>query len=232
MLEIRAILFDFGKTLIDYNLELIARGLAQVARIAPEDVFYILARDEKRGRTLMDLHERGLIVDENLKTEVKCALIERVIALRGKRGIGIGAIDGLSDEKFWEIWNEMFGPRDPLCETYIKRLRDAGYYLGIISNINPAHKAFVLKRFKLLLDLLHDFTASCDPDVQSRKPEAKIFRVAFSKSGVPPEQTIFVDDMPENVKAVQPFGVHGIVAKTMSQIFADLKYKYGVGVGA
>ncbi len=227
MPEIRAILFDFGKTLIDYNLELIARRLAQVAKISPEDVFYILARDEKRGRTLVDLHERGLIEDENLKTEVKCALIERVIALRGKRGIGVGAVDGLPDEKFWEIWNEMFGPRDLLYETYIKRLRDAGYYLGIISNINPAHKAFVLERFKPLTDLFYHFTASCDPDVQSRKPDLKIYGVAFGKANIHTEQIVYVDDVEENAKAVERFGAHGITAKTMSQIFCDLK-KMGV----
>lgn len=219
MPKIRGIIFDFGKTLIDYHLELIFRSFARVSGAPPEDVHEIWAG---RGLSigLSDLFERGLITPAEFRFRWKQGLI-----LRGHKR---NTIIRLSDKAFDECWNEMFGPRDPLYyEEYLKRLRDAGYYLGIISNINPLHYAFIAERYKDLLALFHDFTASCDFEVQARKPDSRIYSVAFAKAqkaaGIQPEQIVYVDDVAENAAGVAPFGGRYIVAKTFSQIFADLK---------
>lgn len=217
MLEIRAIYFDFGKTLIDYYLELIFRSFAHLSGVPPEDVCKIWFG-------LADSWEKGLMRPEEFRRRWKEGLIARLPAEKEYKQ---ETIFRLSDEGFDECWSDMFGLRDPLYETYLKQLRDAGYYLGIISNINPLHHLFVLDRYKYLISLFHHFTASCDSEVQSRKPDVKIFRVAFAKSGIPPEHSLFIDDVPENAHAVLPFGARYIVAKTFSQIFADLK-KLGV----
>lgn len=219
MPEIRAIFFDFGKTLIDYNLELIFRSFARLSGVPPEAVHEIWAN---RGAAigLSDSFERGLMQSAEFRRQWKEGLIARLSAEEEHRQ---KTIFRLSDEKFDECWNEMFGPRDLLYEEHLKRLRDAGYYLGIISNINPLHHRFVLERYKEPISLFHYFIASCDSDVQSRKPDAKIFRVAFAKSGIDPKHIVYIDDVAENAHAVYPFGARGIVAKTSSQIFADLK---------
>lgn len=219
MPEIRAIFFDFGKTLIDYNLELIFRSFAAVSGVSPEDVHEIWA---KRGASigLNDSFERGLIQPAEFRRRWKEGLIAGLPAEKEHKQ---KTIFRLSDEKFDECWNEMFSPRDFLYEEYLKRLRDAGYYLGIISNINPLHHAFVMERYKELISLFSHFTASCDFEVQARKPDAKIFRVAFAKAKIDPKHIVYIDDVAENAHAVYPFGARGIVARTPSQIFADLK---------
>lgn len=225
MPEIRALFFDFGKTLIDYQLELIFRSFARVSGMPPEDVHEIWAgRGPFIG--LSDWSERGLMTPAEFRFRWKRGLLARIPAGEAyayKRN----SVIRLSDEAFDECWNEMFGPRDLLYEEYIKRLRDAGYYLAIISNINPLHHAFISERYKVLIDLFHDFTASCDPEVQARKPDSRIYSVAFAKAqkaaGIQPEQSVFIDDVEENAYAVRAFGAYGIHARTFSQIFADLK---------
>lgn len=219
MLEIRAIFFDFGKTLIDYNLELIFRSFAHLSGVPPEDVHEIWA---SRGAAigLSDSFERGLMQPAEFRRRWKEGLIARLPADKEYKH---KTIFRFSDKKFDECWNDMFGPRDLLYEEYLKRLRDAGYYLGIISNINPLHYAFISERYKELISLFSHFTASCDFEVQARKPDAKIFRVAFAKAKIDPKHIVYIDDVAENAHAVFPFGAHGIVVKTFSQIFADLK---------
>lgn len=223
MPEIRGIIFDFGKTLIDYQLELLFRLFAEVSGVPPENVHEIWA---SRGASigLSDKFERGLMMPAEFRFRWKQGLIMRLPAGKEYKR---NTIIRLSDKAFDEGWNEMFGPRDLLYEEYIKRLRDAGYYLGIISNINPLHYAHILERYKKSLALFHDFTASCDPEVQTRKPDSRIYSVAFAKAqkaaGIQPEQIVYIDDVAENAAGVVPFGGSYIVAKTFSQIFADLK---------
>lgn len=225
MQKIRAIFFDFGKTLVDYQLESIFRSFAGVSGVPPEEVHEIWAsRGSSIGLSDEFEFERGLITPAEFRFRWRQGLIRHLPA--GKEH-NPNTIIRLSDEKFDECWNEMFGPRDLLYEEYLKRLRDAGYYLGIVSNINPLHYAFISERYKELLALFHDFTASCDPDVQARKPDSRIYSVAFAKAqkaaGIQPEQVVYIDDVEGNAVGVAPFGARYIVAKTFSQIFADLK---------
>lgn len=223
MQEIRAIFFDFGKTLVDYQLESIFRSFAGVSGVSPEEVHEIWAsRGSSTG--LSDAFERGLMTPAEFRFRWRQGLIMRLPAGKEYKR---NTIIRFSDNAFDECWNEMFGPRDMLYEEHIRRLRYAGYYLSIISNINPLHYAFVSERYQDLIALFHDFTASCDPEVQARKPDSRIYSVALAKAqkaaGIQPEQVVYIDDVEENAAGIVSFGGRFIVAKTFSQIFADLK---------
>jgi FMN phosphatase YigB (HAD superfamily) len=226
MPEIRAIISDFGNTLAWYDLEKVYRPLANLSGVPPEDIVDIWD-NPKTGTGIMRPSECGLLSDDAFIREWKTALFARA-----SRENALYA-DLFFNWNFERIWNGMFAPRDTMCEEYVRRLRKNGYYLGMITNINPMHLAFVRKRFSSLFAHFHDVTASCDLLVQSRKPEDKIYCAAIAKAmafakkhwneDIEPMHMVYIDDVPEYAKAVSAFGARYIVAKTQSQIFRDLK---------
>lgn len=77
------------------------------------------------------------------------------------------------------------------------------YRLGIISDTWPSIRAQL--RF-LELDSYFSFTTfSCF--VGAFKPDPKIFADALNKCGCPPEETVFVDDSPINLKGAVQMGI-------------------------
>ncbi|MFN4294745.1 MAG: HAD family hydrolase [Thermoflexales bacterium] len=80
------------------------------------------------------------------------------------------------------------------------------YKTGLISNALPdARQMFADKLNRDLFDLL---VFSGEEGV--KKPDPEIFRRALARLGACPEESIFVDDMAENVAAAQALGMRGI----------------------
>lgn len=83
-----------------------------------------------------------------------------------------------------------------------------GVTIGIISNTNEAHVAWLdehlpeLQQFDLVI---------MSNEVGMAKPDPEIFRLALELLEVAPDQTIFIDDLAENVQAAQALGLYGIV---------------------
>jgi 2-haloacid dehalogenase len=55
------------------------------------------------------------------------------------------------------------------------------------------------------------------------KPEQRIYEIAESRFGLPPEQLLFIDDKPENIAAAVARGWHGHVFSDAATLEADLK---------
>lgn len=55
------------------------------------------------------------------------------------------------------------------------------------------------------------------------KPDERIYKIALERLGVSPQETIFVDDMTENVKAALGLGMHAIQFHDTQQTLADIR---------
>jgi putative hydrolase of the HAD superfamily len=56
-----------------------------------------------------------------------------------------------------------------------------------------------------------------------RKPEPEFYERALAGLGVPANQTVFIDDKPENVEAAEMLGIQGIIAENSRQVMHDLE---------
>lgn len=97
---------------------------------------------------------------------------------------------------------------DTFDESLLALIRSlhARYKTGLISNALPDARAMFAS--KLDGDLFDILVFSGEEGV--KKPDPEIFRRALARLAVRPEESIFVDDMPENVAAAQALGMHGI----------------------
>lgn len=101
----------------------------------------------------------------------------------------------------------------------VKSLSTDGYKLGIISDIIKPHVECHAKH-----GLFDNFLAkvfSCE--VELRKPDPKIFQIALQQLNSMPENTIFIDDDPDIIRAVEKLGINGIVFKNDNQLKNDLE---------
>lgn len=98
-------------------------------------------------------------------------------------------------------------------------LHSKGIRVGIISNIYTI--------FAKIVSMLGDYRGfdpvilSCE--VKLKKPNPAIFRLALQRCRASPEETIFIDNLQENVDAAEQLGMKVILARNSDQIVADVK---------
>jgi HAD superfamily hydrolase (TIGR01509 family) len=82
----------------------------------------------------------------------------------------------------------------PDCQQTLARLKDMGLYLSIVSNIDDDMLGPLVERAELQRWLSH-WTSS--EAARSCKPDQRFFDIALEKSGLKPDQIVFVGDSPE-----------------------------------
>lgn len=80
------------------------------------------------------------------------------------------------------------------------------FRLGIISDTWPSAMEFL--KAAGLFDLFDSITFSCQLGIF--KPDAALYQHALAGLGLPPEQTIFVDDCPECLEGAKNQGIFPI----------------------
>ena len=66
---------------------------------------------------------------------------------------------------------------------------------------------------------------SCE--VKEIKPEPQIYRTLLTRFGLKPEESVFLDDRPENCEAARVLGIHAIEFHNLKQAAKELE-KLGV----
>jgi HAD superfamily hydrolase (TIGR01509 family) len=107
-------------------------------------------------------------------------------------------------DEFRLAWDDIFTENVPMIEL----ARQAPRPRFLLSNTNAAHADWVRRRFPGVLPLFDGCVLS--NEVGAEKPEEAIYRQVERLSGAPPDQHVFIDDVPEFAAAARAFGWHGI----------------------
>ncbi len=99
-----------------------------------------------------------------------------------------------------------------------KKLKNAGYKIGMLSNNNFANKEIMLKGG---LDKIFD-PLVISSEIKASKPWPEAYKIFAEKMGCQPEEIIFIDDSPKNVAVARELGFAGIVFKDYSSLIAEL----------
>jgi len=119
---------------------------------------------------------------------------------------------------FAEIWTDVFWV-NPSTEELLKKLRGK-VRLASISNTNELFVRTWRKDFPVLGRIETFFFSN---EVGLRKPDPAIYLHALEKLGVDPEETVFIDDIEENVQAAESVGMHGIRFQSGEEAGKELK---------
>lgn len=100
-----------------------------------------------------------------------------------------------------------------------RRDRDGDIKLYYLSNM-PAPFARTLEQKHAFLNWFDGGVFS--GDVKLGKPDPAIYQLLADRHGLAPERTVFIDDMPVNVKAAQDLGWHAIHCHDASLVASQL----------
>ena len=207
MSQARAVLFDFGGTLFDYEtlapgerdvlislarwagIEADEHDIRRTYRAALKRVFYeylprpYYLHGDLFGDVLHALaKEYGVILTDDLFTRYRAAQFER----RAKD----------------------FALRAGVRET-LKELRNRGLHLGIVSNVDDDHFTHMMKLSQL--EPYFDSLLTSE-QAQSCKPDTGIFHEALRRAGCEPGEAFFVgDSVQQDIAGANQLGLRSVL---------------------
>lgn len=192
MSSVKNIIFDFGNVLFDLNLGAFTRELQQKLgdALAP-------AREKLLQEKIFEQYETG-----GMSTE---EFLDKICAASG---------NALSPQEVENAWNAIFIGMPAHRFDLLLRLRRQ-YKVFLLSNINDIHERWI-DAYMLREHGLEDYHYPYFDGVyfshliRLRKPDPEIFEYVLADAELHPHETLFFDDLPENVKAACQTGIRGI----------------------
>jgi len=184
---IRNIIFDLGGVILNINPQLTVEAFRSLGwRNFYEE------NNQSRGKELFYSLESGSSSPEVFRDNVRKMIdIQR------------------NDEEIDAAWAAMILdiPADRI--RYLEELKKS-YRLFLLSNTNEIHRIKFHRDFETdfgysLYDLFeHNFYSH---EMGMRKPNPQIYIQALTEAGLEPEETLFIDDMEENIEAAKTTGM-------------------------
>ncbi len=105
---------------------------------------------------------------------------------------------GITPTEFIEIWDVISMPNEKYFE-FLKEWKEGGNKLYLLSNINVVAWNYYREQpiFRIFDGLFLSYR------LRLAKPDPRIFEVCLKKAEVGPEQTLFVDDLEENIETAK-----------------------------
>jgi putative hydrolase of the HAD superfamily len=199
----RGLLVDFGGVLTTDVFESF-RAFCEAEGLSPHAVRDRFRQDPAARDLLADL-ECGRISEEEFEPQF-AALLE------------IPDPAGLIDRLFAGMH-----PDQAMLDA-VRAAREAGVRTGLISN-SWGHGRYDRSQFPQLFD-----GAVISGEVGVRKPEPRIYRLGAQAIDLPPDQCVFVDDLPGNLKPARELGMATIHHVCAERTIAELERALAVNL--
>jgi glucose-1-phosphatase len=199
------LIFDFGNVVAHFDYRKACETLGRPIGVSGE-VFLERARAAGFG-PLVERYESGKMTAEEFSG-----------AVCGQVGLEIAHDD------FAAAWADIFRLNEPIAPL-IADLKRRGYTLVLGSNTNDLHAAQFRRQFAETLAHFDRLVLSYE--VGWIKPHASFFHACADAAGAPPEECVFIDDLPENVAGARATGMTGIVFRDVPSLLDELR---GLGV--
>ncbi|MCX6862449.1 MAG: HAD family phosphatase [Verrucomicrobia bacterium] len=194
----KAVVFDLGKVLLDFDYGILARRMASQSSLSAEEILRVVNQTP-----LLHRYETGLISDREF--------YEAVVTATGFRG---------AEEEFLNWFGDIFTEITPMVELQ-RQLVCRGIPTYVFSNTNAQAIRHVRKSF----DFYGQFTGEVlSYEVRSMKPDSRIYEAVEGLSGFTGNDLLYLDDRPENIAAGDSRGwqawIHADSVETVSRVSA------------
>ncbi len=189
---IQNIIFDFGNVLFDLDLDAFER---EMKKLLGEN--FAAAREKLLRERVFELYETGGLTTEEF--------VEKLC---------FAADSPLSPEQVVGAWNAICIGMPRHRFEMLLRLRQQ-FKVFLLSNINELHEQWIAA-YMLHEHGFSDYESQHFDGVyfshliRLRKPTRESFEYVLADAELLPEQTVFFDDLPDNVEAASQLGIQGI----------------------
>lgn len=114
------------------------------------------------------------------------------------------------------VFREVYLPKKAMWDL-ARSLKQHGYRIGLLSNTElPAVEFFHASQPHIFDAMIFSCCEHC------RKPEPAIYRLALERLQAQPDQTLFIDDNPDYLRAAHSVGLHTLHFQTPPILFRAL----------
>lgn len=195
--KIKAILFDFGNVLLEWNPRYIYR------RYFPGD-------EEAMEQFLQEVN----FMDWNAQQDKGRSFAEGVALLSNEFPHYSNLI-----QAYHENWKESIGGSLPGTVELMKQLKKAGYPVYGLSNWSAETFPLVREKYAFF-NLLDDIILS--GEVGAIKPDPEFFEIALKRIGLPAHECLFIDDALPNVEQARRMGFATVHFHSPGQLEEEL----------
>jgi len=178
---IKTIYFDLGGVLVNFSLDKMCENIGRFCGL-DFDIVKAYIYDKGLGRQ----YEEGAIESKTIHAHF-AELAKRPLDYEGLMHAA-SSIFSLKEETL------------PIVE----KLKRQNFSLYILSNTCEAHFKRIQKDYPFL-ELFDGFVLSYE--VKARKPDKAIFDAALEMGDTKPEESFYIDDIPEYVDAAREYGI-------------------------
>lgn len=181
---LKAIVFDLGNVLLPFNYSIAVKRMNAIEENLGETFLTFYKANYELHRSF----ERGDLPIEKFISKMLDVLQHKIDA-----------------ETFCIIYSEIFTVNQNVASLLPKLKQN--YKLVLLSNTNAIHKKYGWERYEFIkyfdrLILSHE--------VNTVKPEEKIYKAVEEFTGLQPEEHLFIDDILEYVNGAKKLGWDGI----------------------
>lgn len=194
---IRAVVFDLGKVLLDFDYSIAARRLASRSTVSPEKIRAFIDNSPLLFRL-----ETGLLTTDQFYQEV--------CASTGFSG---------SVAEFTEFFADVFVPIETMIALHVA-LRRRGVPTYIFSNTNDLAVCHIRRNFSFFSNF-DGYILSYEHGVM--KPDAGLYEVVERKCDRRGPEILYLDDRPENIEAGAARGWQVILQESPEKTLAAVK---------
>jgi HAD superfamily hydrolase (TIGR01509 family) len=194
---INCVISDLGKVILFFDNDIFFRKMAGFCPFSADEI----ALRIRRHKDIIRSFDTG-------KTEPEDFYREVVLMLDAKIG----------QETFFRFYNDVFTANAPVLDL-LKKLKPSNTMI-LLSNTDVKRFGFVKKKFPAVF-LFDHYVLSYE--VGFMKPNPKIYKEALKKAGVPAEECVFLDDMPENIQEAQRLGMSAVLYVPQTDLEGRLK---------
>lgn len=198
--KVKNLIFDLGGVIIDLAPMRTVEAFAVLSGVRPEAV-----REAYLTGPEFFAYERGEISDMEFRRAVK-----RLLKF------------DTADDTFDQAWNAMLVDLPRAKLNLLDNLRHQ-FRVTLLSNTNNIHLDFVNRQMlpkvsdRLTLDE-YFHTPYYSHQMGKRKPDAAIFQQVLQENNFIPEETLFLDDNPENIQAAARLGIQAFLVKHPDEV--------------
>ena len=193
----KAIIFDLGKVLVEFDYRIAACQLAARSKMSAESI-----KDFIDHSPLLFRYETGLMTTEQFYQEI-CA----ATGFSGRL------------EEFGLCFADIFAPITPMIQLQ-SALRQRGLPAFIFSNTNELAVNHIRRHFPFFANF-DGYILSYEHGAM--KPNAKLYEVVESHSGCREAEILYLDDRPENIAAGAARGWQVILQEAPEKTLAAIE---------
>lgn len=196
--DIKVIFFDIGGVLLDIHPDKMFNCISSITDVSFEKV---KSSFPEEGH---DIYEKGQMTNQEWFQTFKIALSNNSY---------------LTENKFWDAWAMILGKETKVIDI-LSDLKKY-YKVWLLSNTNPKHISDELDSKYVFPHLVDGAIYSYN--VGLRKPNKEIYLKACELAEVKPKESVFIDDLSENIYGAKKVGLNGIHYKSIEILKDDLK---------